>query len=422
MKKGIIHIILCGLVGFSASVVRAVSIAQVIDFPGYYQFGDMEGAPTDANDYVISVESNDVIIDFQGAVISQQAGNEVSGFSGVRVAPNFSNVCIKNIAVRGLTGKGMLVEEGCTDVMVEHLTINDCDAGGIVFVGTTADPIKRGVINECLVSSCTGENGGPAYGCRLIECDNVTVQDSTFLNNDGTTVASGFGISMEWCEACKLLDCQANDNGGNTLGVGINLFQSKWTLVSDCKILNTLARAGGSEDRAVGLLVDQSTNNVILNSITHHNNNLVSKSYGFEAKGGSGNVFKGCFAENNVGGTSSAGFALRDTETRSSVYNCESRRNDGGASGVGYGIYLESAQNCDVLFNKVFDNAGATGVGLKDTVLDTTNLIAGNVSFSNATLAFDVVTTGSPLPVLSAFVNDFSAIQNVSDYMNIDFN
>jgi Right handed beta helix region len=420
MKKEALSIILSCL-AFSF-LANAASIAQIINSPGYYQFGNIEATPTDANDYVISVETNDVIIDFQGAVISQQAGNTVSGLSGVRLAPNVSNVCIKNIAIRGLTGKGVLVEEGCSDVMVENLTINGCDAGGIVFIGTTADHIQRGMIDNCLISSCTGENGGTAYGCRLIECDNVTVQNSTFLNNDGSTLASGFGLSLEWCSACKVLNCQANDNGGNTLAVGINIYQSKWTLVSDCKVLNTIGRASGSEDRAVGVLLDQSTDNAVLNSITYHNHNLVSKGYGFESRDGSGNVFKKCFAENNVGGTSAAGFALRSNENRTSVFKCESRRNDGGASGVGYGILLESGQNCDVLFNRVLDNTGATGVGLKDTVVDTTNLIAGNVSFANTTTAFDVQTTGNPLPVLSASTNDFSAVQNVSNYMNIDFN
>jgi hypothetical protein len=400
--------------------INADSIAVVIDQPGEYTFQSITANPTDLNDCAISIQASDVIVNFVDSFITQQVGNQIGGFSGIRVADGLSNIIIKNINIKFLTGTGIEFGEGCENIEIENVVIDTCNAGGIIFAGSMSSPIKDGSLKDCFVFSCTGVAGSPAYGIRLIRCDNFKIRDCIFNKNDSATTNSGFGLSLEYCTACKVLDCDANNNGGNALGVGISLYQAEWTLVQNCKVLNSIARASMAS-KAVGILVDQCTHTVIKNCLVKHSNNSLVDAYGFECCNGSNNLFTHCLTKNNTGATAAAGFNIHGNELKTSVANCKSRGNDGGVSGVGYGIFLDTAQSCDILFNELLNNSGATGYGLVDTVTNTTNLISGNIAFGNTTDGFDVTRTSGTFPLISAQVGDFTAISDKSRLYNVNF-
>ncbi|MGE4169021.1 MAG: right-handed parallel beta-helix repeat-containing protein [Candidatus Babeliales bacterium] len=401
--------------------MRADSVAIIISSPGEYSYSDLTIDPTDLNDCAISIQASDVIVDMSNGFIMQQEGNQIGGFCGIHIAPGLKNIIIRNISIKLLTGIGIQIDEGCENLTIENIMIRDCYAGGILCAGSMSNVIKEAIIHNCYVATCTGADGNPAYGIRLIQCNNVVVQDCIFNGNDGDSVASGFGLSLELCSACKVLNCNGNDNGGSMAGVGISLFQTQWTLVDNCNILNTIARAS-MNSKAVGISVNQGTHNIVRNCLVKHSNNSLVNSYGFEAFAGSNNLFVDCATKNNSAGALAAGFILYSSELRTSINHCISRANDGGVSGAGYGIYLNTAQNCDIWYNQLLNNTGATGCGLYDTVTNTTNLIAGNTAFGSSTCGFDVTRSSGSFPVVVAQVGDFTPTYSVSKYYNVDFN
>ncbi|MEX0940431.1 MAG: right-handed parallel beta-helix repeat-containing protein [Candidatus Babeliales bacterium] len=401
--------------------LQAQSICFSIDAPGVYDLSDIEGDPTDVNDAIVCIDSSDVIVDFHNGILFQTAGNQVGGLTGIRVNCGLNNITIRNATIRSLTGKGINVLEGCSNINIENIEIVDCDEGGILFEGTVANSITNGLITNCFIDSCTGADANAAYGLRLIESENISIDNVIFQANDAGTTANGFGASLEFCRVCRMSNCQAVANGGDQLGVGIAVIQSQWTTIEDCDVLNTVARDAASTSRAAGFLLDQSTHSNLENCLSKHNTNLLAQAFGFESNAGNGNLFIQCLSQNNIGDVRAAGFAFRNNELRSSIFRSESRGNNGGASGEGLGIFLDTAQQCDISCNQLNSNTGLTGYGLRDTVTNTTNLIAGNSAFNNTSGGFNVTRTMGTFPVVTAQVGDFSAIADISKYFNIEF-
>lgn len=403
------------------SYLNAQSICNVLNSPGLTLIEqDTVADPDITNDSMYCIEASDVILDLGGFTISQDPADPMPGFTGITVSPGLSNIIIRSGTIQGMTGSGIVIGEGCTNVTIEDITILECNASGIILNGNLGNTIKDGSISNCYVYSCTGVASNPTYGLRLIYCDNIVVQDSTFNRNDASTVNNGYGISAEWCTTCRFTDCEASANGGNAIGVGINIYNSEWSTLENCKTINNISRSSGSA-QAVGFLIDTSNHTTINQCLSKHNNNAVAQAYGFHATNGSDNILESCQANQNTGGTKAAGFLFDSNEAQSSLLNCLSILNNGGASGDGYGILLDTAQHCDILFNNVSNNTGSTGVGLEDTVINTTNLIAGTIAFNNTTTNYQVTRTSGTFPVVTASLGDFSATTTAGIYVNIDF-
>ncbi|HEX2977588.1 MAG TPA: right-handed parallel beta-helix repeat-containing protein [Candidatus Babeliales bacterium] len=405
----------------ASSVVRPDSVCSVVSSPGNYIYGaDNTGNPTDPNDSLVCIEVGDVVVDLGGHAFTQDPNNFVGGFSGVVISPNLTNVTIRNGSIRSLTGKAIIVGEGCTDIRIENIDVSTCYDGGIIINGVSINPVKDIVVDNCLVSSCTGSEASTTYGIRVSNGENITIKNCTIKGNDGGTVSSGFGISLEACDSSRIEDTVAHNNGGNALGVGVSLFQCQWTTVNNCSVFNTIARAVSS--RATGLLINQSSHTTISNCAVKHTNNSLGEAYGYQLIDGSDNLCILCQSLNNASATIASGFYLNGTETKSSLLKCKSRLNDGGVAGVGYGILIDGPQNCDIWYNQVIANSGSTGFGLTDTTSNSNNLIVGNLAFQNTTAAYDVTQIlPRVFPVANASVADFTTISSISKYINIAF-
>lgn len=415
MKK--LALPICLLFGFQA---YAASVCSDVSSSGIYSYGgSIEAEPTETDDAAICINASDVIVDLGGYVYGQLLSNRWGGFTGIKIASGLKNVTIKNGTIQNVTGYGIWVGAGCQDILFEDVTVNSCDKAGMFFDGNTSDHITHVVMNDCTILSCTGAEGQPAYGLRMVYADNVVINNGVFNTNDAATTNVGYGASVEWCSAVVLKNCIAHANGGSTLGVGLHLYNSDWVTIKDGSFVNNISRSG-STSRAIGCLLDTAEHCTLLNCIAKHNNNSLAEAYGFQCLNGSDNQFEKCIAKQNVGGSKAAGFYFKTNEAYSSLLKSEARLNNGGASGTGYGLLLEGAQNCDILGNKFIRNIGSVAYGLKDTVVDTTNLTAGNISYQNTTTGFDVSRTVGSFPVVTASVGDFSAL-TTNNYLNIHF-
>lgn len=383
--------------------------------PGDSLGGSIIADPVEPNDAIFCVIGSDVTIEMNGFTIYQDPLNTVTGLNGIVISPGLSNITIQNGTIGAVSGAGIVVGEGCTNITIQNVNVLQCNELGIIFNGNMSDIIQDGYIYNCYVYSCTGLEGNPTYGLRMVYCDNITVEDSTFNRNDAGTNDVGYGVSAEWCTTCNFVSCDANANGGTTTGVGFNIYNCQWTVLENCNAINNISRSSDPAS-AVGFLLDTSSYSIVKSCLSLHNNNALAEAYGFEATNGTDNLFVKCIAKQNVGGTTAAGFLFADSETDSSMYDCQSHLNNGGSSGNGYGILLDTAQTCDIIGNKVIGNiGGGLGVGLADTVLNTTNLINQTISFNNTYTGYQVTRTSGSFPVLTASLGNFSTIKTVQN-------
>lgn len=219
MKKKIFLYLLC--INFIFFNVKSASISIVMDQPGLSGFGSSQEAnPADVNDSVVSIKTNDLVLDLGEHQLFQTAGNTISGLDGIYINPGLSNITIRNGVIGPVTGRGIYIGDGCSQIRLENITLQNCNTTGILFDGSfTGTGISIVKINECTILSCTGSDGNPAYGMKIIDGSNFRIERCVFESNDAGNLNSGFGLSLENCSTINILESTAASNGGFLMGL-----------------------------------------------------------------------------------------------------------------------------------------------------------------------------------------------------------
>lgn len=217
-------------------------------------------APAALNKSVIIIEGNNVVVDFNGAVLAgsntKQAPNE---FAGVAIHVRKG----RNITIRNLTAKGYKVALYATDV--EGLTIEGCDFS-YNYRPRLASTQEAEDLSDWMSYHRNEKDQWLRYGAAMYlrNCDRATVK--------GTTVTGGQNALM-------LMDCDSaliynNDFSFNS-GIGLGLYRSSGNKVLYNKInFNVRGYSHGvyqrGQDSAGILVYEQSSNNLFYkNSATH---------------------------------------------------------------------------------------------------------------------------------------------------------
>ena len=403
----------------SFNIINAQSVAAIINSPGIWSFGGTQANPTDTNDAIIQITSSDVLLDLAGFEFGQAAGNTTGGFDGIFINPGLKNITIKNGLIGPVTGRVFMLVTDVRRFILENIVIQQCATTGILFDGNlTGTGISTFRIKDCTILSCTGSNGNAAYGMRIIDGSNFRIERCISNSNDAGTSNSGFGFSFENCTTGNIIDSTTASNGGFTFGIGIALNQSSLCAFTNCLSISNIARDTSLTSSAIGFLMNQCNGIALTNCKAVANKNVSANGIGFQSQNGI-SLFSGCFGQNNIG-KMSAGFVLTGTENGTTISNCQGSGNTAiSGTGKAFGILLDGSKNCIVEANTLSRNIGVQGYGLRDTTIDTTNLIYGNVTYLNTTTGFDVTRTVGTFPVQYATVGNFSQIQNSSQYMNV---
>ncbi|MCL4361153.1 hypothetical protein M1446_02230 [Candidatus Dependentiae bacterium] len=420
MKKILKLLVIFCVITSSIEIINSESIASIIDHPGTFGLGiSFQANPTDPNDAIVRITSNDVLLDLSSYKYSQASGNTVGGFDGIFISPGLKNVHIMNGIIGPVTGRGIYIGDGCSQILLENIVIQQSATTGILLDGNlTGTGISTFKIKNCAILTCTGSSGNPAYGMRIINGSNFRLEMCVCNFNDAGISTSGFGFSLENCSNGNILDSTAASNGGFSYGIGFTLNQCSICAFTNCASLNNIARDISLTSSAIGFLMNQCNGIGFINCKAVANRNVSANGIGFQSQNGTAFI-NGCFGQGNIGKTA-AGFILTGTENGTTIENCQASGNIAiGASGKSFGILLDGSRNCIIDNNNCNRNTGIEGYGLRDTTTNTTNLIYGNVTFLNTTTGFDVTRTVGTFPVLYANVGDFSAIQNASEYMNV---
>lgn len=412
------------LVIFSLSLIlffNSEATYSLIDAPGFYAYaGDVQFKSQMPGDNGVFITASNVIFDMGGHTIGQNSSNMFSGFDAIVIAPGLTNITIKNGTITNVTGCGIYVSDGCSEIYTDNLLVYACQETGILFDGSSSGTgIMNGTISNTTITSCTGVDGNPAYGLRLIETNNVIISDCIFSGNDAVLTNSGYGASIESCRNCEFINCRFNANGGDQFGVGISLLNSEDCALTGCSAIDNISHSSLISSTACGFLFNSSYSTACSNCKAIDNSNTNASSIGFFASDGSGNSFVDCVAQNHEGATA-IGFLLAGSEENDSILNSQSGPNTASFDdGVSYGILIDGPQMCSLSGNVFSTNVGAQGYGFVDTTINTDNYTASNLSYANTTTGYLVVRTSGSFPVVYASVGDFSSISDVSKYLNI---
>lgn len=377
--------------------------------------------PSTPSTAALYINSSNTIIDLDGNAIMQDPSNNQIGIHGIEIAPNISNVTIRNGVIKNFTGNGIYIGDGCNEIYINNITINNCLEGGILFDGSLSGTmISNGAIIDCIVTSCNGTNGSPAFGLRMNASQIIRVKNCLFNNNDAVATSSGYGVYMYYCNDCTLADCSMFQNGGGTLSAGIALINSSVCRLINCLSASTIAHDPSLSGTAFGFLIEGSISNEFTACKAIDSTNQIGDAIGFSTSNGFGNSYIACTAQNTNSNSLTIGFYITGTEQNSAILNSQSVANVSNIlTGTTYGILIDGPQNCSLVENVASGNIGAIGIGLRDTTTNTNNYIAGTLSYANTTTGYDVFRTAGSFPVRFANIGNFTTIEDISKYMNV---
>lgn len=393
----------------------------VINSPGVWPVGGSVIAnPQSSNDTIVTITANNVIFDLKNYGLSQISTNTMTELIGIFVAPNLSNITIKNGTIENVSGVGIYVSDGCSQVYLENLLLSSCNEGGILLAGnTTGTGINEVTIKNCLINDIIPTDSNNAYGLRLIATSNIIIENCIINNSQTILSTTGYGISLESCSNGEIDHCKSYNNGGTLFGAGIAISNSNGCSLFNCNAGNNLVTSLSQTGTACGFYITLSNLLLFSNCLGNHNINNTGNAMGFYSLNNSNIFFENCIAGANIGGVLSAGLYSNTDNILGILYNTFNINTALAAGGNAYGILLNGTQKSTINNNTISNNTGTQGYGLVDTTLDTNNLIINNVSFNNTTTGYVVNFTTGSFPVLFASNNNFSGLANGSLYYNV---
>ena len=212
---------------------------------------------------------------------------------------------------------------------------------------------------------------------------NIYIKNGSINGKADTSTTSGLlikpGATLIQVEDLKILECYT----------GIKLNGSSSEKVSECKISNCMIVTCSK-----GMVANYGVKNIFLNCTAYNcsqagfelndselnffeqcsaihitNGNPTKNAIGFASTDGCGNIFKECvvngtFKSSSNFGYTATGFLLKDSETRSKIYDSIVNRSLCSGCGTSYGIHLDFKINDDAL-----DTALYTGNLADDDIL-----------------------------------------------------
>jgi hypothetical protein len=405
-------------------VIPSLHAPQVtIDQPGLFLLDVTRAySPTTNNDSIINITSSNVTLDFQGNSISQGSNNTQTGLDGVAINSGLTNITIKNAHIQNLSGVGIRINSACTKITIKDSLIETCYSGGILLSGPGVSGIEVG---NTRISTCTGVNGGPAYGIRSISAAAANIHDCIINQNDASTTSSGYGISLENSQLCVLSDNNIVSNGGSGIAAGISLTACNNVILQNLFVANTICHDTTYAGTAYGFYINQSTNTLSLNCRSAANINSSSYCYGLAVQDGQKNVFESFISGFNKATQQCAGILLQN-ESQSILNNSISRGNSTTVAGTAYGILLTgTCDQCSLNTNQLLNNKGVTATfGILDQRNPSTSIILGNLAFNNGTNFSVTFPFGVTLPVTTASLSVVPGTTNINasnSYLNVNF-
>lgn len=378
----------------------------VLNSPGNYRLQNGVVADFISSGTVIRITSSDVSLDLQNFTLSQREDLSPDlRIVGIEIAPNLSNILIKNGKINKIGCQGIVIGENCFNIAIHNIHTTQTSNTAI----TINKNCSNIIFDNCLVAKNTTKNN-TTTGIRIIESNNVTFSHCSIIDLQALVGYSAYGIFASNCNNCTLSSCIISGiKGKHALGIALN------TCIDWLIIDNEVSSSVGTDGSATGLYLVKSIANKIT-KLESSNNRGTENGYGLQMKINSNyNRLKDCTLSNNYstdagngygalinkgnsnyigntnifansGGTDSAseGAGIKITQSKGClVEKCKCEDNNGNA-GTGYGIFLEDVTQCIIEENKLYYNHGSAGsYGIQEIGIPS-SYVASNIAFGNA--------------------------------------
>lgn len=458
---------------------------KIISKPGqYYVSGDIQFNPikNPTSSTIYHITTSNVVLDLNGGMISQGSSNTTLDMVGVKIDPNVHHVTIRNGTIHHLSGVGISIGSGSSNIKLQNLHITDCVQGSVLGSGTEESPIKSLEMFNLFLSHNTGDpsvygddtNTYDAQGAKLSYVEHFTIDSCGFSNNQTTNNDQAYGLYLEHCVGGSISSCNFALNKSTDEAYGLFAQQCQALEIYGSKFVGNnssdeegygLALRGSSNNRVYrcealgnegkndvfGFWAQGFTTTVVVGEVpittyygSHHNSFVECESienkassgnaYGFYSAGSTSNAFIHSLSQGNQSGTSASTIAagiyvteltLSSTtykETLFSIDHCYIKGNY-AQNGMGAGIIIAQCENGHVDSNWVLNNTGSTSsYGIIDQSTDSSTLIMNNYAYGHTkNYSANYSESNADIPVASASIGDFRPLNVATAFSNLEW-
>lgn len=391
---------------FSAVNLFSDSVAIIYDAPGQYLYaGGMAGAPTDLNDSMFIITTSNIVIDLGGNIFRQDPANTIPGFKCFTIAPNISNVTIRNGTIAGFTGTAITVSDGCFDIFFDNITIAACVDAGIYLAGQTG--IMDIAIKNTNIANIMPGTASVTAGIHGVNIARMRISNCYFEGNEFVPVLQAAGIHLENSSVFEFTNNRAVGQQGVQFASGFMFENCTEGIIKDCLSYANNTSGVSLSDKASGFYMVGCQRMWMNASQSVAGNSNGGQCFGFYSQEGSRNIFENVLAQSEQAASDAAGILL--SREVGSYVNESTIRGITSLNANAYGIQLTSTcAVCHLHHNIVSNNNGSLATfGIVDFANPSTSLIAKNECFNNET-NYSVTYPGFSLPVINASLSNAS--------------
>jgi len=365
----------CSAIPITQNQINQAGGTIQLTAPGNYFFTEDIISLGSGTDPIIQIDSSNITLDLCGRSLSGIDGNKASGI----FINTTTHVTIKNGIIQDMLISGVMVNGGCTDIVLESITTLSCGLYGIQIgdsvIGNPSPNLATITdlrISECAALACgqlflptpVAFRGSSRFvlnyfgGLYAFNCTNLVIENSSFNENLSGNV---FGFFIANCNNCTLTNCLANNNRGVQFIQGGLITDSNNILLSKCQFnnntgdptslsvtagisfagvsnieFNDCQASNNSAESGTGFFGSNCQNALFINCAALNNSGSSNDSVGFSLIKSTGCQVTGCKAINN---SSSSGEAIGFLFTRgfySTFENCQSIGHIGNSLGAGF--------------------------------------------------------------------------------------
>lgn len=387
---------------------------QYISQQGLYILAsDIIGDDALSSSGIITVSGSNITIDLDGHTITQESGIN-SSVHGIHCTPNTHNITIKNGCIRGVSGNGVRIEQGSSNIRLENIDFIDCLGGHVSSIGTAAATTTGIIIDACSYSASTtlipsyiisithnsnvmlhdllindiAAPQSPLTGIAISQCSGVLIENATLA---GIAAKKFTGIVVHQSPNSSLEQCFIHDCMTTETCIGITITGSQGASISQMEVHDFVV--SGSNTEAIGFLclTNDGCNftRCIARSIKAQG--LNSLAYGFKVIDSDRILQQNCTAslvETTLSGGDAYGILWSNVSFSALI---ESIIDDTRAVGQGFGMLATSVSESEINGNQFLNTAGGTlRRGLR-VVSGTRNLFTKNIAFRNGSSATEQI-------------------------------
>jgi hypothetical protein len=234
------------------------SLPITIDQPGQYMMVENVQYAATNQTPAISITANNVQLNLLNFTLQQTTG--VLSVTGIQVAAGLSNVNIINGNIINFSASAIGVLAGCSQVLVNNITVTGCGQRGIEFIGTVASPILENLVSNCVVLNT----------CTVANADNVITFSNTYdtIFSNCVTASCGSLLASSTLSMIKVVNgfrhkyqnIAVINNSGQFDLRGYSFSNTQSCIFTDCLVNGMVAGGGGSncqgfvlESNSIGL-------------------------------------------------------------------------------------------------------------------------------------------------------------------------